>query len=128
MAKEDKSVWKIFFEGLKIFCFNFHKFFLYMAFPVLGQILGLVLIFGLTYWYTESLPDLIQKYPTFNNFSTILIVMLLITVPGLLIWAKAFWDYLVAYGALNSMTEGALNTGRVYDFSAHKGFVTKKTL
>ena len=110
MAKEDKSVWKIFFEGLKIFCFNFHKFFLYMAFPVLGQILGLVLIFGLTYWYTESLPDLIQKYPTFNNFSTILIVMLLITVPGLLIWAKAFWDYLVAYGALNSMTEGALNT------------------
>lgn len=127
MAKEDKSVWKIFFEGLKIFCFNFSKFFLYMAFPVLGQILGLVLIFGLTYWYTESLPDLIQKFPAFNNFSTILIVMLLITVPGLLIWAKAFWDYLVAYGALNSMTEGALNTGRVYDFAAHKGVVTKKT-
>lgn len=127
MAKEDKSVWKIFFEGLKIFCFNFHKFFLYMAFPVLGQILGLVLIFGLTYWYTESLPDLIQKFPAFNNFSTILIVMLLITVPGLLIWAKAFWDYLVAYGALNSMAEGAVNTGRVYDFRAHNAVVTKKT-
>ena len=49
MAKEDKSVWLIFFEGIKIYALNIHKFFLYMAFPVLGQLLGIFMIFGLTY-------------------------------------------------------------------------------
>ena len=125
--KSDKSVWKVFFEGLKIYCFNFHKFFLYMAYPVLGQLLGLGLVFGLSFWYSQSLPELIQKYPAFNNFSTIFLTIILICVPGLLIWAKAFWDYLVAYGALNSMTEGALTTGRVYDFKAHNAVVTRRT-
>lgn len=126
MAK-DKSVWKIFFEGLKIYCFNFNKFFLYMAYPVLGQLLGLSMVFGLTFWYSNNLPEMIQKYPAFNNFSTIVLTVILITVPGLLIWAKAFWDYLVAYGALNSMAEGALTTGRVYDFKAHNGVVKQRT-
>lgn len=125
--KSDKSIWKIFFEGLKIYCFNFNKFFLYMAFPVLGQLLGLSLVFGLTFWYSNNLPELIQKYPAFNNFSTIVLTVILITVPGLLIWAKAFWDYLVAYGALNSMAEAAVTTGKVYDFKAHNGVVKQKT-
>ena len=56
-----------------------------------------------------------------------LLCIILSVVPGLLIWARAFWDYLVSYGALNSMTDGYLNTGRVYDFKAHNSVVTKKT-
>lgn len=127
MAKEDKSVWLIFFEGIKIYALNIHKFFLYMAFPVLGQLLGLFMIFGLTYWYTENFQDLTVKYPALNDFSTMLLCIILSVVPGLLIWARAFWDYLVSYGALNSMTDGYLNTGRVYDFKAHNSVVTKKT-
>lgn len=106
MAKEDKSVWLIFFEGIKIYALNIHKFFLYMAFPVLGQLLGLFMIFGLTYWYTQNLQDLTVKYPALKDFSTMLLCIILSVVPGLLIWARAFWDYLVSYGALNSMTDG----------------------
>ncbi len=127
MSKEDKSVWLIFFEGIKIYALNIHKFFLYMAFPVLGQLLGLFMIFGLTYWYTQNLQDLTVKYPALKDFSTMLLCIILSVVPGLLIWARAFWDYLVSYGALNSMTDGYLNTGRVYDFKAHNSVVTKKT-
>ena len=127
MAKEDKSVWLIFFEGIKIYALNIHKFFLYMAFPVLGQLLGLFMIFGLTYWYTQNLQDLTVKYPALKDFSTMLLCIILSVVPGLLISARAFWDYLVSYGALNSMTDGYLNTGRVYDFKAHNSVVTKKT-
>ncbi len=54
MGKEDKSVWAVFFEGIKIYALNIHKFFLYMLFPVLGQLVGLFLIFGVTYWYTTN--------------------------------------------------------------------------
>ena len=50
----------------------------------------------------------------------------LIAVPGLLIFMKAFWDFLVAYVALNSMTEGALSTGKVYDFRSHNAVATTR--
>lgn len=127
MAKVDKSIWMIFFEGIKIYALNIHKFLLYMAFPVLGQLLGLFMIFGLTYWYTQNLQDLTVKYPALNNMSTMLTFVVITVLPGLLIFVKAFWDYLVAFGALNSMTEGYLNSGRVYDFSAHNEVIAKKT-
>ena len=127
MSREDKSVWLIFFEGIKIYALNIHKFLLYMAFPVLGQLIGLVMIFGLTYWYTQNYQNLAVKYTPLNDFSTMLTVVVITVIPGLLIFMRAFWDYLVAYGSINSMTEGYLNTGRVYDFRAHNEVVTNRT-
>lgn len=120
------SVWKIFFEGLKIYCLNIHKFILYMLFPVLGQVLGLFLIFGLTYLYTKNLTDITVRYPLMNNLSNVITSIVIMVIPGLLIFMKAFWDYLTAYSSLNSMTEGYLNTGKVYDFKAHNQIVSNK--
>ena len=127
-TKTDKSIWVIFFESLKIYALNLHKFLLYMAFPVLGTLLGLGLIFGLTYWFSSNISHFIVKYPALENISTFMLVITLLVLPGLLILLKAFWDYLVAYGALNSMAEGALTTGRVYDFPAHNAVVKPRTL
>ncbi len=127
-TKTDKSIWVIFFESLKIYALNLHKFLLYMAFPVLGTLLGLGLIFGLTYWFSSNISHFIVKYPALENISTFMLVITLLVLPGLLILLKAFWDYLVAYGALNSMAEGGLTTGRVYDFPAHNAVVKSRTL
>lgn len=127
MAKEKRRVLSIFFEGLKIYCLNIHKFLLYMAFPVLGQIIGLFLVFGLTFWYTSNIQDLSGKYQFLNDANSMIICALILIIPGLLIFMKAFWDYLVAYGAINSMAEGYLNTGKVYDFKSHNEVVLNKT-
>lgn len=126
--KVDKSVWRIFFEGLKIYCQNFHKFFLYMAFPVLGQMLGLFMIFGFIFWFSPNLSELSMKYQLLNNFSTLSILIILIVLPGLIVFTKAVWEYLISYGALNSMAEGAISTSRVYDFPAHKATVKQNIL
>lgn len=123
----NRSVWLIFFEGIKIFALNIHKFMLYMAFPVLGQILGIFLIFGLTFWFTQNMQDIAAKYDALNNMSSMIILIVVSVIPGVLILIKAFWDYLVAFVALNSMTEGYLNTGRVYDFKAHNSVATQKS-
>ncbi len=127
MAKKEKRVLSIFFEGLKIYCLNIHKFLLYMLFPVLGQLLGIWLVFGITYWYTSNIQDLSTKFPALNEPTSMIFCVLLAIIPGLIIFMRAFWDYLVAYGALNSMTEGYLNTGRVYDFKSHNEVVLNKT-
>ena len=70
------------------------------------------MIFGLTWWYTQNYQELVVRYPALNDFSTMILCVVLTIIPGLLIFVKAFWDYLVAFGALNSMTDGYLNTGR----------------
>lgn len=123
----NRSVWLIFFEGIKIFALNIHKFMLYMAFPVLGQILGIFLIFGLTFWFTQNMQDIAAKYDALNNMSSMITLIVVSVIPGVLILIKAFWDYLVAFVALNSMTDGYLNTGRVYDFKAHNSVATQKS-
>ena len=126
-TKIENGIFNVLIEGVKIYCTNFLQFTRYMAFPVLGQLLGLGLIFGLAGLYSANLPALIEKSPAFNSFTTIIVCVILITVPGMIIFLKAFWDFLVAYGALNSMTESAINTGRVYDFPAHNALITQRT-
>ena len=127
MAKVKDSVWSIFAEGVKLYFKNFGQFFKYLAFPVLGQILGIILTFGATFFYAANLPKWAVAGGFFDNFSMIFLVLILITLPGLFIFAKAFWDYLVAYGAINSMVDNMLKSGKVYDFAAHTELITRKT-
>lgn len=126
-CKIENKLFSILLEGIKIYSSNILPFTKYMLFPVLGQVIGLGLIFGLASVYTAKLPELISTYEFFNSFSSIVLCVVLITVPGMLIFLKAFWDFLVAYGALNSMAESAINTGKVYDFPAHNAIITNRT-
>lgn len=127
MSKIKNSVFGIFTQGVKLYFSNLPSFLKYMAFPVLGQILGILLTLIASFIYAQNLPGWITKGGLFDNFSMIFIVLFIITLPGLLIFAKAFWDYLVAYGAVNSMLDNMLKSGKVYDFPAHTEFITRRT-
>lgn len=127
MGKVKNSVWGIFSQGVKLYFTNFGSFFKYMAFPVFGQILGIILILLASYFYAANLPNLIVEGGVLDNFSMIFLILFIITLPGLIILIKAFWDYLVAYGAVNSMVDNMLKSGRVYDFTAHTELITRRS-
>lgn len=122
MAKYEvkNSIWFALAEGIRIYFSNIDKFVVYMLFPVFGQILGIILSFGLSLGFAQKIAD-----KTSNPVHALLLILLL-AMPGLLIFAKAFWDLMVAYVALNSMTDGAVNTGRVYDIPSHKAVATER--
>ncbi|MCI1273523.1 MAG: hypothetical protein LKG27_03710 [Clostridiaceae bacterium] len=124
--KEDKSIFQILFKSLEIYVMNLRQFITYMAFPVLGQLVGILMTMGAVFAYSSSLPSLVTKFQILNNFSAMTITVLLIAVPGMFILTKAFWDYMIAYGALNSMAQAAVVTGKVYDFKAHNDVVYSK--
>lgn len=119
--KMKNSIWFVLFEGLKIYFSNIDKFILYMLFPVLGQVLGIALCFGLTLGLSDKIAA------KADSISSAMLFILLLAIPGLLIFAKAFWDYVVAYVALNSMTEGAVTSGKVYDFKSHNEVATRRS-
>lgn len=118
----------IFTESIGLYFSNFDKFIKYMTFPVLGQIAGLGLVFLLTYFYAKTMPNIIQTIPVLNNFTLLVAIAILITLPGLAIFVKAFWEYLVAYGAVNSMLQNMLKSGKVYDFDAHTELIKRRTI
>lgn len=128
MAKKNKTPLGIFTEAIGLYFSNFDKFMKYMTFPVLVQIAGLGLVFLITFFYTQKIPVLVQKYSIFNDFNMLILLSIVITLPGLAIFVKAFWEYLVAYGAINSMLDNMLKSGRVYDFSAHTELIKRRTL
>lgn len=127
MAKKENSAFGILTESIGLYFSNFDKFFKYMTFPVLGQVVGLVLVFLTTYFYTINMPKLIDKFPNLNSFGTLITISILISLPGLAIFCKAFWEYLVAYGAVNSMLENMLRSGKVYDFEAHTELIKRRS-
>ena len=127
MTKKKKTPLGIFAEALSLYFSNFNQFVKYMTFPVLGQIVGLVIVFVCTYFYSKNLPALIEQYSFFDDFNTLILCSIVISLPGLIIFMKAFWEYLVAYGAINSMLENMLKSGKVYDFDAHTELIKRRT-
>ena len=128
MSKKKNTPLYIFMESVGLYFSNFDKFVKYMTFPVMGQIAGLVLVFLLTYFYATNMPNIILKVPELNNFWILLLLAILITLPGLAIFIKSFWEYLIAYGAINSMLENMLRSGKVYDFDAHTELIKRRTM
>lgn len=118
--KLKNSIFFILWEGIKIYFSNIDKFLLYMLFPVFGQVIGIALSFGLSLGFADKV---VQKA---DSPAVALLMILLLAIPGFLIFAKAFWDYMVAYVALNSMTEGAVTTGKVYDLTSHNEVATQR--
>ena len=125
MAKKTSTL-GIFTEAIALYFSNFSKFMKYMTFPALGQLGRLLLVFLITYVYTQNMPPLIEKYPDLSNVPLFIGISLLITLPGLAIFCKAFWEYLVAYGAINSMYENMQKSGKVYDFDAHTELIKRR--
>lgn len=128
MTKKSKNVFGIFTESVGLYFSNFRNFMKYMTFPVLGQGLGLIIILVCAHIFSENLPNLLSKYPDLENFNSILILSALVALPGLIIFTKAFWDFLVAYGALNSMFENMQKSGRIYDFQAHTELIKRRSI
>ena len=84
--KVRNSIWFILAEGIRIYFSNIDKFFTYMLFPVFGQIIGIALAFGLSLGFSD-----IVSVKAGSAAKAVLIILLL-AVPGLLVFAKAFWD------------------------------------
>ena len=120
MANENKTVFGTFTEAVGIYLQHLPTFLKYMTFPVLGQFFGVLLAFGL------SLGFAFNATTSGVDPSMILPLTLILTIPGLVIFVKAFWEYLIAYVAISSMAENTVKSGKIYDINAHKQVALKR--
>ena len=118
MAQSKKNVFEIFMEGLGIYLKHSPTLMKYMFFPVFGQLIGVILSFALSLGFAYTIGSKISD--TTLSFS----ITMALAIPGLIIFAKAFWEYLIAYVSICSMTENTIKSGRIYDINAHKKVAT----
>ena len=126
MTKQHGTIFEIFLQGIGLYFSNIDRFVWYMLFPVLGQITGLVLTISIIYSYNEYKSVILSNIPILQTPMYMNIALCIVLLPVLFIWIKAFWDYMVAYSAVNSMTENMLKSERVYDFPAHTMMITRR--
>lgn len=118
------SVINVVFKGLKTYLYNLDIFTRYLSFPVLGTFLGTFLIFAVTYFYVNNYEKLQVSNPIFENPLVTFLLLLILTVPGFLIMIKAFIDYIVAFGAINSMC--VLGEKRIADVFDHNEIIKRR--
>lgn len=118
------SVLNVVFNGLKIYLYNLDIFTKYLSFPVLGTFIGTFLIFAVTYCYVNNYEKIQVSNPIFENPLIIFTFLLILVTPGFLIMIKAFIDYIVAFGAINSMC--VLGEKRIADVFDHNEIIKRR--
>ncbi len=119
-------VFSIICESVKLYFINLDKFLKYMTFPVLGQVFGIVLIFVSSYFFSCNFEVIKYRYPIFQNVQFTFLTLTLITLPGFLIFIKAFYDYLIAIGAICSMSVNLkAKDGTISDMKTHNEIISR---
>ena len=95
------SVFQIFFSSIKTYFLYLDQCAKYLAFPILGQAISLILIFVATYYFAINIENIKNINDFFSNERNLLITFLVILSPLFLIFLKAFYDYIIAFASLN---------------------------
>lgn len=122
-----RNIFKIFLNGLFIYLKNFVPLSRAMLFPVFGQIIGIVLILGPVYFYRELYlikltPEELQK-----NLLFIFLGLILMIIPGFIIFLKAFWDYMIVMVSLNTMVSDIVENKKPVNYKIHSGAIKLRT-
>lgn len=126
MAKKGSTIIEIFLQAIGLYFTNIDRFLWYMLFPVFGQLIGIILLTTILYSFNEFQTVILSSFPLLKNQMYMNIALGVVLLPVIILWIKALWDYVVAYTAVNSMTENMLKSERVYDFPAHTMMVTRR--
>jgi len=126
-VKYSKNIFSILLDTFEIYYKNFFSFSRVMLYPVFGQILGIILIFFLTYVYRVYILDNMTPEQLNSGLIFLLLALLFLVMPGFGVFITAFWDYMVSMISLNTMTEEIVKKGNISNFKLHNNQVKLKT-
>lgn len=131
MAKKKEfpiiASFKIFINAFNLYFKHIDKFLKYMTYPVMGQVLGIFMIFGAVHFITNNVYQWLETTPLLNNISLVFLLVILSIVPGFIIFLTAFWKFLVAYGSLNSMANNIISNAKFQDVNIHNDIITRRS-
>lgn len=127
-SKKSLNVFSIFFNSIGIYFSYLDKLTKYLLFPVFGQILGLIAIFTIVYFLNVNVNVLTEKFPIFAFEQNLFILYICLILPFLIVLLKAFYDYMIAFSALNTVSYTLLAKKKVkdLDFPSHNANIIRR--
>ena len=95
------GAFQIFFSSIRTYFLYLDQCAKHLAFPIFGQIIGIILIFTVAYFFIINVDNIKEINPFFENEKNLLISFFVIIAPLFLIFLKAFFDYIIAFTSLN---------------------------
>lgn len=119
---------KIFFSSIKTYFMYFDECIKALCFPILGQLLSIILIFTAVYYYLINIDKIRGIGSFFDNDNNLLIVLAVIILPLLIVLVKAIYDYLIAFSSLNLLfyTASKKKKSKNIDLSANNSVIKRK--
>lgn len=124
---EPKNIFSIIFKSFLIYLKNIIPLTRPMLFPVFGQVIGVILILGPTYFLTEYIQQNFSHPDIIKNAMFIMLGIIISVIPGFFIFIKAFWEFLVVTVSLNLMVLEVVKDGKLKDYSTYNNAVKLRT-
>ena len=126
--KASLNIFKIFFGSVKVYFLYLDKFVKYLMFPVMGQILGLIVLFTVAYLFNVNAASLQEKIPFLSDEKNFFIAYLICLAPFFAIFIKAFYEYIIAFTSLNSVCYIITPKKKVQDidFKTHDSAIERR--
>ena len=126
--KVSLNIFKIFFGSVKVYFLYLDKFVKYLMFPVMGQILGLIVLFTVAYLFNVNAASLQEKIPFLSDEKNFFIAYLICLAPFFAIFIKAFYEYIIAFTSLNSVCYIITPKKKVQDidFKTHDSAIERR--
>ncbi len=124
------GVFQIFFSSIRTYFLYLDQCVKYLSFPILGQLISLTILFTLTYYFMTNIDNIINLSPLFENSKNLYILFWLVLLPFFIVFIKAFYDYIIAFCALNILFYTVSNKKKVkdIDFNSNKKVIERKLL
>lgn len=122
------GVFNIFFSGIKTYFLYLDQCAKYLAFPIFGQVISIIIIFSIAYFYTTNIDNIRNFNPFFENDKNLIIAYYVVLAPFIIVLVKAFFDYLIAFASLNILffTVSGKNRVKNIDFKANDNVIKRK--
>ncbi len=122
------SVFAVFFKSIKVYFMYLDKTAKYMSIPIMGQILGITLIFISAYYFNANIKNIV-KIPFFaNNSENLIFGLLIVLLPFLALYLYSFYKYIIAFCSLNIVFYTLASKKRVkeIDFDSSDKYIERR--
>ena len=122
------EVFKMFFSSVKTFFLYFDQTTKALLFPIFGQLIAVILIFTLTYFYNQNGKEIKAFLPFLKTDESLFIAFIILLIPLFIVFAKAFYDYIIKFASLNLLfyTNSGKKKVKNIDFKANDNVIQRK--
>ncbi len=122
------AVFNIFFSSIKSYFLYLDQCAKYLAFPVFGQIISIIIIFWLAYLFKTNIDNIREFNSFFESDKNLYTCFWIVLAPFFLILIKAIYNYILAFASLNILfyTTSGKSKVKNIDFKANDNVIKRK--